>query len=238
MNPVDKKIAEAIRDYVAQEDERIMRHTELRPNFTATVMARIDEIEARKSRHKSSNMPARPIMERPDQRIDSVAPKFWWIGTRTVGFSVAAALIVVGLVFFFIFQPQPMTLAMAIPPHKGGTPPLNSPWVNDNVAVTVNWKDSSLNLSLKDGGALTGKLSPSEGSPGAPALPYQFDLSMRGRSGTGAEIIGSGQLLVMPKDSTTTRGKLKPATILWAKLNLKLQAGGQEDPVYRVFGTP
>ena len=174
----------------------------------------------------------------PDtERKASISMLRWLLDSRIS--LAAAALLVVGFTIFFMSISRPITLAMVNPPNKGGTLHLISPWLDDSVAVMVNWKDSSLTLSLKDGGVLTGKLTlPEKGPPGTPALPYQFNLSVRGRSGTGTEITGAGQLLVMPKDSTSTRVNLKPEAILWAKLNLKLQAGGQEDPVYRVFGTP
>lgn len=214
----EEEIGEAIREFAAAEEARAAEEIELPVDFTTQVLARIRRSES--VRRKSET--CRYVVRFPNLGLTCTA----------------AVVLVAAFLLFFMSVSRPVTLAMVNPPNKGGTPPMISPWLNDSVAVVVNWKDSSLTLSLKDGGALTGKLSPSEGPPGAPALPYQFDLSVRGRSGTGAEIIGLGQLLVMPNDSATTRSKLKPATILWAKLNLKLQAGGQEDPVYRVFGTP
>ena len=123
---------------------------------------------------------------------------------------------------------------MYLPSPKGGTPTEGGKLVDASVAVSVNWKKQTLQIPLKAGGELTGQFTP---AANVPSVPLTFDVTVAGIM-AGQPVSGTGQLAVMPQDPNDRLDRFSTSALLWVKLDLKLQAGGQKEPLYRVFGTP
>jgi hypothetical protein len=125
-------------------------------------------------------------------------------------------------------------LAMYFPSPKGGTPTGAGTLVEPSVVVSVNWKKRTLQIPLKSGGKLTGEFKPATNGP---PLPLAFDVTLSGTN-AGQPVNGDGQLMVMPQYLGDKLDRFSTNALLWLKLDLKLRIGGQEEPLYRVFGAP
>lgn len=146
----------------------------------------------------------------------------------------AAVVVIAALIFFPSLVSKRVELAMALPPLKAGTPTEAGTLIEPSVVVSVNWKKRTMQIPLKAGGELTGQFKP---ATNAPPLPLAFDVTLTGTS-AGQPVNGTGQLVVMPQDPSDRLDRFSTNALLWVKLDLKLRAGGQEEPLYRVFGTP
>ena len=147
------------------------------------------------------------------------------------------ALLVLGLWMQAMFFQRTETLAMSLPSLKGGVTAEAGRFVNAKVNISVNWRKQTVVIPLKAGGRLTGRFQPAQPGSISPVVPLVFDVSATGDT-DGQALTASGQLVIMPKDPDSHEKKLTAKAMLWARLNLKLQAGGKEEPLYRVFGTP
>ncbi len=157
----------------------------------------------------------------------------WWLAVA------AAAVIVIGFVLFSTWGPGPDSLAMVKPFDLGVPNSATNALIEDAVVVAVDWKNLTISIPMRDGSKLTGNIVPSKVSgQEAPIVPYAFEVSVRGRSGSGTEIKGNGQLLVRPKEASTPVSRLSIDFIASAKLSLTLNIGGRDQPVYRVFPSP
>ena len=154
-----------------------------------------------------------------------------------LAFGVAVALIAALLVIPTMIHRQ-VELAMFLPTLKGGPPPDSGKLVDASVVVSVNWNRHTIRIPLKAGGDLTGQFNPARQPAGnVPALPLVFDVSVDG-SAAGQPVIGTGQFIIMPGGIDGTIKQFSTNAILWARLDLRLRSGGQQEPLYRVFGTP
>ena len=146
----------------------------------------------------------------------------------------AAVVLVAALVVVPNLVPKRVEVAMVLPPLKSGTPTEAGTLVDVSVVVSVNWKKQTIQIPLKAGGELTGQF---KSATNAAPLPLAFDVAVAGTN-AGQPVNGTGQLLIMPQDASNKLDRFSTNALLWVKLDLKLRAGGQEEPLYRVFGTP
>ena len=146
----------------------------------------------------------------------------------------AAVVLVAALLVFPNLVPKRVEVAMFLPPLKSGTPTQAGALVEASVVVSVNWKKQTIQIPLKAGGELTGQF---KSATNAAPLPLAFDVAVAGTN-AGQPVNGTGQLLVMPQNPSDKLDRFSTNALLWVKLDLKLRAGGQEEPLYRVFGTP
>lgn len=225
--PEDHPFDEAMREATQREWDKAKRtKRELSPSLRATIHDAIRQKHAEKQ-------PEAAIPSFETAKTGSLAEMIRRLMDWRIAFA-AAAVVVAGVLILPNLGPKRVELAMSLPPLKGGTPTEAGTLVDPSVTVSVNWKKQTMQIPLKAGGTLTGQFKP---ATNAPPLPLTFDVALAGTS-AGQPVNGSGQLAVMPQDPNDRLDRFSTNALLWVKLDLKLRAGGKEEPLYRVFGTP